>query len=269
MYTLLSGLYTYLTEKVQYQVLLLGLDYAGKTTFKEQCEFIYSGNVKKIDSLQGIEANSNSRLYGGWVIVGGGDGKSMRSRIEEKTSPTVGLNIGKIETGRVKLLLWDLGGQEGLRQLWHNYFAEAHAVIFIVDSTDVERLREAKEILDTLLEDPKLKGAPFLILANKQDVPGALGESAITKVLNMERSSTGMPQKNKLKPKTAIADGEKKKAIKPLPEKRETKIDIASNARRIQGVSALKGTNVKQAIDWILSVIPTCSRTSRIKLESV
>mmetsp|Transcript_10102 Transcript_10102/g.16327 ORF Transcript_10102/g.16327 Transcript_10102/m.16327 type:complete len:243 (-) Transcript_10102:242-970(-) len=242
MYTLLSGLYTYLTEKVQYQVLLLGLDYAGKTTFKEQCEFIYSG---------------------------GGDGKSMRSRIEEKTSPTVGLNIGKIETGRVKLLLWDLGGQEGLRQLWHNYFAEAHAVIFIVDSTDVERLREAKEILDTLLEDPKLKGAPFLILANKQDVPGALGESAITKVLNMERSSTGMPQKNKLKPKTTIADGEKKKAIKPLPEKRETKIDIASNARRIQGVSALKGTNVKQAIDWILSVIPTCSRTSRIKLESV
>mmetsp|Transcript_28061 Transcript_28061/g.39187 ORF Transcript_28061/g.39187 Transcript_28061/m.39187 type:complete len:244 (-) Transcript_28061:146-877(-) len=243
MYTLLSGLYTYLTEKVQYQVLLLGLDYAGKTTFKEQCECIYTG---------------------------GGEGKGMHSRIERKTSPTVGLNIGKIETGRVKLLLWDLGGQEGLRQIWHNYFAEAHAVIFIVDSTDVERLREAREILDSLLEDPKLKGAPFLILANKQDAPGALGESAIAKELSIDKDSVRNPQKLKT---TTLLDGEKKKDMDPPADKRDTKIDIdhvqAPSVRRMQAVSALKGTNVKQAVDWILSVIPTCSRTSRIKLESV
>ena len=35
-----------------------------------------------------------------------------------KITPTVGLNIGRIQLQRVKLIVWDLGGQAALRSIW-------------------------------------------------------------------------------------------------------------------------------------------------------
>lgn len=35
-----------------------------------------------------------------------------------KITTTVGLNIGKIDTGGITLNFWDLGGQEELQSLW-------------------------------------------------------------------------------------------------------------------------------------------------------
>mmetsp|Transcript_9980 Transcript_9980/g.13906 ORF Transcript_9980/g.13906 Transcript_9980/m.13906 type:complete len:228 (+) Transcript_9980:118-801(+) len=221
-YSLLSGLYRYLTEKVQYQVLLLGLDYAGKTTFKEQCEFIFASAEQK----------------------------GLKKKIEdEKMTPTVGLNIGKLEIGRVKLLLWDLGGQEGLRVIWHNYFAEAHAVIFIVDATDSERLDEAKATLATILEQSGLKGAPFMILANKQDIPGAKGEAYIAKHLGIPEilDEAKEPKlKVEIKPTTKIPESvltpkSPEVAEKKSQEESSKGINERDGPVRIQGISALKG----------------------------
>lgn len=62
-----------------------------------------------------------------------------------KITTTVGLNIGEITTGGVKLNFWDLGGQEELQSLWDKYYAESHAVIYIVDSSDRDRILESKE----------------------------------------------------------------------------------------------------------------------------
>ena len=44
----------------------------------------------------------------------------------------------------------------------------------MVDSTDVERMDECKEDLFYMLSDEALKDAHLLVLANKQDLPGAL-----------------------------------------------------------------------------------------------
>lgn len=49
--------------------------------------------------------------------------------------PTVGLNVGRVEAHHAQLLFWDLGGQAGLRSIWDKYFADSHALIFVVDST--------------------------------------------------------------------------------------------------------------------------------------
>ena len=62
-----------------------------------------------------------------------------------KITTTVGLNIGEIITAGVKLNFWDLGGQEELQSLWDKYYAESHAVIYIVDSSDRDRIPESKE----------------------------------------------------------------------------------------------------------------------------
>ena len=71
------------------------------------------------------------------------------------------------------------------RQLWHYYLENNDAVIFVVDSTDHERLPEVKEELHDLMNDDRLRNACLLVLANKQDLPGALTASQLTEALGL------------------------------------------------------------------------------------
>ncbi|KAK3749701.1 hypothetical protein QZH41_014974 [Actinostola sp. cb2023] len=165
MFTLLSGLWKYLFQKDEYFVLILGLDNAGKTTLLEQIK------RKFCPSYNGISF--------------------------EKLTPTVGLNIGKITVSHVKLIFWDLGGQQELRTLWDKcttptlpyhsqYFEECHGVIYVIDCTDEKRLEESHSAFDEALQHEFLKGAPLLVLANKQDVTGSLAADKIQSVFHPE-----------------------------------------------------------------------------------
>eukprot|EP00300_Choanocystis_sp_HF-7_P011732 c17588_g1_i2.p1 GENE.c17588_g1_i2~~c17588_g1_i2.p1 ORF type:complete len:165 (+),score=27.28 c17588_g1_i2:181-675(+) len=98
---------------------------------------------------------------------------SKKGLAPHKISPTVGLNIGKLEIESRKLTVWDLGGQESLRSIWEKYFAEAHGIIFVFDAATPERFAECKQTLEYVLCHSDLVGAPLLVLANKQDVPSA------------------------------------------------------------------------------------------------
>ena len=49
-------------------------------------------------------------------------------------------------------------------------------MIFVVDSTDKERLEYSKQELEIMLQEEELKGVPVLVLANKQDLPGAMND---------------------------------------------------------------------------------------------
>ena len=40
--------------------------------------------------------------------------------------------------------IWDIGGQDKTRPLWRSYTRATDAIIFVVDSSDKERLEEAK-----------------------------------------------------------------------------------------------------------------------------
>ena len=44
----------------------------------------------------------------------------------------------------LKVIIWDLGGQIKMRNMWEKYYDDANAIIFVVDSSDVSRLEEAK-----------------------------------------------------------------------------------------------------------------------------
>ncbi|XP_054960567.1 ADP-ribosylation factor-related protein 1 isoform X5 [Pan paniscus] len=138
MYTLLSGLYKYMFQKDEYCILILGLDNAGKTTFLEQSKTRFNKNYK---------------------------GMSL-----SKITTTVGLNIGTVDVGKARLMFWDLGGQEELQSLWDKYYAECHGVIYVIDSTDEERLAESKQAFEKVVTSEALCGVPVLVLANKQDV---------------------------------------------------------------------------------------------------
>lgn len=77
--------------------------------------------------------------------------------------------------------MWDLGGQTSIRPYWRCYYPNTDAIIFVVDSCDVERLNIAKQELQAMLEEEELKDAILLVFANKQDSKGALNARSVRK----------------------------------------------------------------------------------------
>ena len=49
-------------------------------------------------------------------------------------------------------MVWDMGGQDKIRQLWSHYYEGTQALIFVVDSADAERMDEARQELHKLME---------------------------------------------------------------------------------------------------------------------
>ena len=79
----------------------------------------------------------------------------------------------------------DLGGQTSIRPYWRCYYANTAAVIFVIDSTDIERLGTASEELAAMLNEEELRDAALLVFANKQDQPGAKGAGEISEALQL------------------------------------------------------------------------------------
>ena len=79
----------------------------------------------------------------------------------------------------------DLGGQTSIRPYWRCYYANTAAVIFVIDSTDIDRLNTAAEELSAMLNEDELQDAGLLVFANKQDQPGAKGAGEISEALRL------------------------------------------------------------------------------------
>eukprot|EP00249_Psilotum_nudum_P009638 c22060_g1_i1 orf=287-844(+) len=101
-------------------------------------------------------------------------------------SPTLGFNIKTMLYKSYQLNIWDVGGQKTLRSYWRNYYEQTDGLVWVVDSSDLRRLDDCKEELHNLLKEERLFGASLLVLANKQDLRGALKPAEIAKVLNLE-----------------------------------------------------------------------------------
>ncbi|XP_038992135.1 ADP-ribosylation factor 1-like [Hibiscus syriacus] len=94
------------------RILVLGLDNAGKTTI------LY-------------------RLQMGEVV---------------STIPTIGFNVETVQYNNIKFQVWDLGGQTSIRPYWRCYFPNTQAIIYVVDSSDTDKLVIAKEEFHAILE---------------------------------------------------------------------------------------------------------------------
>ena len=82
--------------------------------------------------------------------------------------------------------VWDVGGQTKLRAYWRNYFEQTEALVWVIDSADRLRMLECKQELHALLLEERLQGASLLVVANKQDLKGALREDEIREVLDLD-----------------------------------------------------------------------------------
>lgn len=103
----------------------------------------------------------------------------------KQTIPTIGFNCEHIKFGRLSFVGWDIGGQDNIRKMWHNYFENADAVVFVVDSNDQKRFGLVRSELEHLVNHRMLRECPFLIFANKQDLPQAITGSDLCDKLNL------------------------------------------------------------------------------------
>jgi len=133
-------------KEKEVRLLILGLDNAGKTTIMRKF------NGEETDSI----------------------------------APTLGFNIKTVEYGGFKLSFWDVGGQQTIRSYWRNYFEQTDGIIWVVDCSDRYRLEQCRDELHGLLNQEKLAGATLLVMANKQDIEGALPAAEIARVLELE-----------------------------------------------------------------------------------
>ena len=87
------------------------------------------------------------------------------------TSALPGFNVETVEYKNIQFTVWDVGGQDKIRPLWRHYFQNTQGIIFVVDSNDRDRVVEAREELQRMLNEDELRDALLLVFANKQDLP--------------------------------------------------------------------------------------------------
>jgi len=183
--------------KDEFRVLILGVDKAGKTTLLEKLKSIY---------LKG------------------------EGLPPDRVVPTVGLNIGRMEDANAKLVFWDLGGQVGLRAIWEKYYEEAHAIMYVIDAATASSFEDAKSALDKVIRHEHLRGAPLLIVANKQDLPGVVNDEELAKFLNLK--------------------------------------ELDERPYMFQAVSAYDGRGIKSGIDWLVEQMEKCKRTETLRARA-
>ncbi|XP_022167021.1 E3 ubiquitin-protein ligase TRIM23-like [Myzus persicae] len=105
--------------------------------------------------------------------------------------PTLGFNVETVDYKNMKFTIWDVGGQPKLRPLWKHYYLNTQAVVFVIDSSDQQRLLESSNELSKLMTEKELKDAALLILANKQDIHGCVTIETITELFGLYKLCCG------------------------------------------------------------------------------
>ncbi|XP_076065673.1 uncharacterized protein LOC143039463 [Oratosquilla oratoria] len=116
------------------------------------------------------------------------------------TTPTLAFNHEKVRGGGYRWEVWDVGGGERLRPLWYTYVRGTDALVFVVNSAaPQDSLEEARVELARILKVCRVSAVqqrtpppPLLVLANQQDVPGALNASSVAVALDLEEAGQGM-----------------------------------------------------------------------------
>lgn len=180
---LLSSVWTRLLGREDVRILMVGLDNAGKTTILYRLKF---DNVIS-------------------------------------TVPTIGFNVETVTYKNISFTVWDIGGQDKIRNLWRVYFSGSQAIIFVIDSSDRERIGEVKTELFRLLGEDELEHVQLLLFANKQDLPNAMSTTEIMEKLGLN--------------------------------------ELKNRAWFVQSACATKGEGLSEGLDWLANQIQNKSKS--------
>lgn len=102
-----------------------------------------------------------------------------------------------------------------MQSIWEKYYAECHAILFVVDATDEARVEDCKRTFDQVVCNEEVEGVPVLMVANKQDQSASLKVEQVKELFN------------------------------PIAQK------LGARDSTVLPVSALKGDGVKEAVEWL------------------
>ena len=141
----MSSFFHSIFDKHEVHIMMIGLDAAGKTTI----------------------------LY------------QMKENVVFMTAPTIGFNVESIKYKNLLMTIWDVGGQEKIRPLWRKCWKQIHAIVYVIDLSDRERIGEAVGELRRVLDEENLKDAVLLVFANKQDKYNRMTKDEVMNVLRL------------------------------------------------------------------------------------
>ncbi|RLN57846.1 hypothetical protein BBJ29_002167 [Phytophthora kernoviae] len=125
--------------------------------------------------------------------------------LREKPSSVKGFTSATFETETGSATFYDLGGGPTFRNVWREYYADAHGVIFVVDSSSENSVIQAASVLEESMANELMANKPLLIFANKRDHCDAVPEQEMQNFLRLQKYPS-----SKLVPcvsKPAVNDG--------------------------------------------------------------
>nr|CAI44579.1 arl_A06 [Paramecium tetraurelia] len=129
-----------------------------------------TSSSKEEDISMALQSSKKLKI----VIVGlEGSGKTsilqyLKNGKFIEAQPTIGLNVETIQFKARHYLVFDVGGK--VRTLWSHYYENLDGLVFVIDTTDPERIEIVKNELKKLGSEIKQK-IVLLIYLNKIDLP--------------------------------------------------------------------------------------------------
>jgi len=87
-----------------------------------------------------------------------------------KASTTVAMDFASAKEGKVELKIFGIPGQERFSFMWNVLARGTQGFVFLIDSTREDMWCETVKQMKVMLKD---KNVPYIICANKQDLPEA------------------------------------------------------------------------------------------------
>mmetsp|Transcript_25265 Transcript_25265/g.39126 ORF Transcript_25265/g.39126 Transcript_25265/m.39126 type:complete len:286 (-) Transcript_25265:60-917(-) len=265
MFGLAAGFYETYLAPPEMTILIVGCESSGKTALLERfkCskfsnsrphQSSNSSNGKKLTSganAGGNEESNSSEVTG--VVVDHGETSKMLPL--HKIRPTIGLNIGKASAYGCKCIFWDVGGQEKMRPLWERYYNDAHALIFVVDSTkcrymcgekEIDKetkanMSEMRSVFESVWKNETLsrREVPVMIFAGKRDAELEDEDELLLDPIEIEKLFCTWQETDAV-PHDRCNEG---KEFSITPNKRSLKLF---------GGSAKTGEGVHEALKWLV-----------------
>jgi len=113
----------------------------------------------------------------------------LRDNQAHVSEPTRHATSEDLVMGSVKFTTYDLGGHYAARRIWKDYCHQVDGIVFLVDAADSDRFEESRKELTNLLTSQDLKDVPFLVLGNKVDKKGAVGEKDLRSSLALTQTT--------------------------------------------------------------------------------
>ncbi|KAG6457754.1 hypothetical protein O3G_MSEX010487 [Manduca sexta] len=142
--------------------------------------------------------------------------------------PTIGTNIYDIyyvnKSGKKQMLsVREIGGE--MAPLWSNYLDGVEKVIYVVDTSNLCQISAAAVLLYTLLADPRLSKAKFILVLSKMDAAYRQMRNEALLMLQYTRLCKELPHKPLLLEVSPL-DGEGIDKLKALLAEHKPVINI-------------------------------------------